>query len=108
MSPGACILLLLVPLLAALDPAVARAAESGDSTRLVDINGGRKMYLECRGSGSPTVVLIAGLLYSAGWGQARSDYSIAIVPTVPRALASLRSRPYGLSIMGSGGWGGTI
>src|SRR5438128_1223641 len=28
---------------------------------LVDIGGGRKMYLECRGSGSPTVVLVSGL-----------------------------------------------
>jgi hypothetical protein len=27
---------------------------------LVDIGGGRKMYLECRGSGSPTVVLVSG------------------------------------------------
>ena len=66
MSPGACIVLLLVPLLTALDPAAARAAESGDPTRLVDINGARKMYLECRGSGSPTVVLIAGLAGSNG------------------------------------------
>jgi pimeloyl-ACP methyl ester carboxylesterase len=28
---------------------------------LVDIGSGRKMYLECRGSGSPTVVLVSGL-----------------------------------------------
>ena len=27
---------------------------------LIDIGGGRKMYLECRGTGSPTVVLISG------------------------------------------------
>ena len=27
---------------------------------LVDIGGGRKIYLECRGTGSPTVVLISG------------------------------------------------
>lgn len=27
---------------------------------LVEINGGRKMYMECHGTGSPTVVLIAG------------------------------------------------
>ena len=28
---------------------------------LVDIGSGRKLYLECRGSGSPTVVLVSGL-----------------------------------------------
>ena len=27
---------------------------------LVDIGGGRKMYMECRGKGSPTVVLVSG------------------------------------------------
>ena len=27
---------------------------------MVAIGGGREMYLECRGSGSPTVVLVAG------------------------------------------------
>jgi pimeloyl-ACP methyl ester carboxylesterase len=38
---------------------------------LVDIGGGRKMYLECRGTGSPTVVLVAGLRGSA------EDWTIA-------------------------------
>jgi hypothetical protein len=32
---------------------------------LVDIGGGRRMYLECRGSGSPTVVLVPGLVAAA-------------------------------------------
>src|SRR5690242_12593863 len=27
---------------------------------LVDVGGGRRMYLECRGNGSPTVVLVSG------------------------------------------------
>jgi hypothetical protein len=30
----------------------------GDFAGLVDIGGGRKMYMECRGKGSPTVVLV--------------------------------------------------
>src|SRR3712207_4967987 len=73
-SPGARIVLLLVSLLAALDPAAARAAESGASARLVTINGGRKMYLDCRGSGSPTVVLVAGLKASAtDWNTAETQ-----------------------------------
>jgi pimeloyl-ACP methyl ester carboxylesterase len=36
------------------------AAAAVDVARLVDIGGGRQMYLECRGHGSPTVVLVAG------------------------------------------------
>jgi pimeloyl-ACP methyl ester carboxylesterase len=33
---------------------------SGDFAGLIDIGGGRKMYLECSGSGSPTVILESG------------------------------------------------
>ena len=41
-------------------PAVSSpSAASGDFAGLVDI-GGRSLYLECRGTGSPTVVLVAG------------------------------------------------
>ena len=36
-----------------------------DFARRIDIGGGRKMHLECRGTGSPTVVLVAGLKGSA-------------------------------------------
>jgi pimeloyl-ACP methyl ester carboxylesterase len=32
-----------------------------DFAKKIDIGGGRKMYLECLGTGSPTVVLVAGL-----------------------------------------------
>ncbi len=35
-------------------------AGSGDFAGLVDIGGGRRLYLECRGSGRPTVILEAG------------------------------------------------
>ena len=42
-------------------PATASpTAASGDFADLVDIGGGRKMYLTCRGEGSPTVILVAG------------------------------------------------
>jgi len=40
-------------------PPVAEAGQ-GDFAGLVDIGGGRHMYLECRGQGSPTVVLLSG------------------------------------------------
>jgi hypothetical protein len=37
------------------------AAVSGDAGRLVDVGGGPSLYLDCVGSGTPTVVLEAGL-----------------------------------------------
>ena len=40
--------------------AVVSASEGNNLGRLIDIGGGRKMYLECRGTGSHTVVLISG------------------------------------------------
>jgi pimeloyl-ACP methyl ester carboxylesterase len=43
----------------AASPAAPAVAAEGDVARLVDI-GGRSLYLECRGSGSPTVILEAG------------------------------------------------
>jgi pimeloyl-ACP methyl ester carboxylesterase len=36
------------------------AVAQGDFAGLVDIGGGRKIYLECQGEGSPTVVLVSG------------------------------------------------
>jgi pimeloyl-ACP methyl ester carboxylesterase len=74
MSLGARVSLLLVPLVTALDPPVAHAGQSADVAGLVDVGGGRKMYLECRGMGSPTVVLVAGLKGSA------EDWNIAEKP----------------------------
>ena len=74
MTFGARILLVLVPLVTALDPPSARAADSQDFAGLVDIGGGRKMYLDCRGTGSPAVVLVAGLRGSA------EDWNIAANP----------------------------
>jgi pimeloyl-ACP methyl ester carboxylesterase len=37
------------------------SSSRADFAGTVDIGGGRKMYLECRGAGSPTVVLVSGL-----------------------------------------------
>src|SRR5437763_4423067 len=38
----------------------ATVLASGDVSRLIDIGAGRKMYLKCSGSGSPTVILESG------------------------------------------------
>jgi pimeloyl-ACP methyl ester carboxylesterase len=49
------------PAVAQSTPAAASpTAASGDFTGLVDIGGGRRLWLECRGEGSPTVILEAG------------------------------------------------
>jgi len=53
MSLGARFALLLAPLFAVLDANAARALENADFAGLVNIGGGRRIYLECRGAGSP-------------------------------------------------------
>jgi pimeloyl-ACP methyl ester carboxylesterase len=40
--------------------AEGNSGKNKDFAGLVDIGGGRKMYLECHGKGSPTVVLVSG------------------------------------------------
>jgi pimeloyl-ACP methyl ester carboxylesterase len=45
-------------------PVASPAAAGGDFAGLVEI-GGRSLYLECHGAGSPTVVLVAGYRSSA-------------------------------------------
>src|SRR5277367_5862082 len=69
---------LLIPALgvllisAAATPAHPVAAVSGAFAGLVDIGGGRRLYLECRGAGSPAVVLEAGYRDSARvWSEDR-------------------------------------
>jgi pimeloyl-ACP methyl ester carboxylesterase len=57
------VLLLLVPPIQAAGQMTTSAA-LGDFAGLVDI-GGRSLYHECRGTGSPTVVLVAGYRSSA-------------------------------------------
>jgi pimeloyl-ACP methyl ester carboxylesterase len=63
--------LLLLTVVNAVHSMPVRAMGSGDFAGLVDIGGGRKMYLTCRGTGSPTVVLVGGLRASA------EDWSVA-------------------------------
>jgi pimeloyl-ACP methyl ester carboxylesterase len=60
--------------------ATAGPGASSTSGRLVDV-GGRRLYIECTGSGSPTVVLQAGLGESSSyWG--RIAPAIAAMTTV--------------------------
>ena len=81
--------LALITLLSLPIPVVAQSATpaaaspvvtTGDFGGLVDI-GGRSLYLECRGSGSPTVILEAGF-------RSRADYwtDDLIQPDAPRTM----------------------
>ena len=63
--PSEVLPFVLVCLINSLQVRVAHAAGSGNFAGLVDIGGGRKMYLKCSGSGSPTAVLVGGLRASA-------------------------------------------
>jgi pimeloyl-ACP methyl ester carboxylesterase len=65
--------------------AVAPTAAHGNLARRVAIRGGRKLYLECRGTGSPTVVLEAGTGDLAKvWSLAPFGPGRAVLPAVAR------------------------
>src|SRR3954453_23347063 len=68
------------PRLAVLAVALAglfAPATAKDFADFVVIGGGRQMYLECRGTGSPTVVLISGK------GNGAADWSEILDPADP-------------------------
>ncbi|MER5757925.1 alpha/beta hydrolase [Streptomyces sp. NPDC002082] len=78
--PGAVVAVVAAVLLVAAAP-----LPGGDDTeQRVDIGGGRSLYLHCAGSGSPTVVLIAGL------HEASDSWTLTdTAPPVPKAPAVL-------------------
>lgn len=75
--------LLLFPLVTALEAGAAHAGGNRNFAGLVDIGGDRKMYLECRGAGSPTVVFISGK------GNGATDWSRVLDPADPVYKAPL-------------------
>ena len=64
----------------------AQAAEPiathGDLAGLIDIGGGRKIYLECKGTGRPPVILEAGLRNRADIWSVKPDAGAAVFPEV--------------------------
>src|SRR4249920_1495331 len=56
----ACFFFLVITFVSPFQVVVVAATQASNSGGLVDIGGGRKMYLECGGTSSPTVVLISG------------------------------------------------
>jgi pimeloyl-ACP methyl ester carboxylesterase len=62
----------------------APAAAGGDFAGLVDI-GGRNIYLECRGTGSPTVILESGFRNDADiWSVPLGDTQTMVLPEVAK------------------------
>lgn len=67
-SREACLISLRrsVPILLGFAVPLAPAlAQGGDFAGIVDLDGGRKMHLECRGKGSPAVIIVPGARASA-------------------------------------------
>lgn len=64
-------------------PTTKRTPAQGNFAGLVNIGGGRKMYLECQGAGSPTVVLVSGLDSAADvWTSYQATPSLAVFARV--------------------------
>jgi pimeloyl-ACP methyl ester carboxylesterase len=63
----------------------AAGAQRGNFAGRVEIRGGRKIYLECRGSGGPTVILVSGHGNAADiWGEkARVEYQEGLPELYP-------------------------
>jgi hypothetical protein len=65
------------------DTTMAASAPSADFSGLVDIGGGRKMYMECRGKGSPTVVFVSGGGDRAEtWSKTLDPSKQAVLPAI--------------------------
>ena len=74
--------LLLALALAVAAAPVPAAVQSGDFAGLVDIGAGRRMYLECRGTGSPAVVIVAGGRASAADWTAAQPGKVSVFSAV--------------------------
>src|SRR5262245_10070643 len=90
---GAAAALVLMILSTALAPAQAQdelpvdvPLADGDFAGYVGIGGGRKLYLECHGEGSPTVILGAGLRSRADFWSEPAEETVGqtVFPGVAR------------------------
>lgn len=86
---------------------VAKPVGRADFARLVDIGGGRKIFMECRGRGSPTVVLVAGAGERAeNWTKTTkpSDARKAVYPGVAKFTRVCAYDRPGTATMGESGF----
>ena len=64
-------------------PAKGNSGNSKDFADLVDIGGDRKMYMECHGKGSPTVVFVSGAGDRAEtWSKTLDPSKQAVLPAI--------------------------
>lgn len=63
-------------------------ATGSDIAGLIEIGGGRKLYLECKGTGSPVVILEAGLRNRADIWSVKPDVGAAVFPRSPPSPGS--------------------
>jgi pimeloyl-ACP methyl ester carboxylesterase len=68
-----------MPASAGISQSAAPTAASGDFAGLVEIGPGRKMYLQCQGSGSPTVILESGYRNDAEIWSAQLEPAMSTV-----------------------------
>jgi pimeloyl-ACP methyl ester carboxylesterase len=75
--------------------AQGQSAGTGDFSGTVEIPGGRHLYLECHGSGSPTVIFEAGLRSRGDiWAWSREGVGTGVQPRVsPFTRACFYDRP---------------
>jgi pimeloyl-ACP methyl ester carboxylesterase len=69
--------------LAVAAPALAQSGSANNSGKLVDIGGGREMYMECQGKGLPTVVFVSGGSDRAEtWSKTLDPSKQAVFPAI--------------------------
>src|SRR5918998_4000344 len=65
------------------NPGKGNSGHNKDFAGLVDIGGGRQMYMECQGKGSPTVVFVAGAGDRAEtWSTTQKPSEQAVLPAI--------------------------
>jgi pimeloyl-ACP methyl ester carboxylesterase len=76
------IAVIALPALVASAKAAEPVAPNGDFAGLIEIGGDRKLYLQCKGTGSPVVILEAGLRNRADIWSVKPDAGAAVFPEV--------------------------
>jgi pimeloyl-ACP methyl ester carboxylesterase len=65
------------------NPGKGNSGHNKDFAGLVDIGGGRQMYMECQGKGRPTVVFVAGAQDRADtWSTTQKPSEQAVLPAI--------------------------
>ena len=65
------------------NPSKGNSGHNKDFAGLVDIGGGRKMYMECQGKGRPTVVFVSGAAdRTETWSITQDSSKQAVLPAI--------------------------